>query len=113
MNQIPNEEWIFSLTWRHKSQVILKLGVLPVCLDLFIKYEWHSFLHNIVESMVGTVLSGENKALKMSLFKEGNLLGRIIDATRHNDDAVTQGKNCRKGYMGQLRLIASESSPAH
>jgi len=34
-------------------------------------------------------------------------LTRIIDAHKHNDEALNQPKSCRKGYMGQLRLISN------
>lgn len=87
---------------------MLKLGVLPLCLDLFVQFEWHSFLHNIVQSIIDSILSGDNRRLKESLFAECDILGRIVEATKRNDGHVREKKSCRKGYMGQLRLIASE-----
>jgi len=49
----------------------------------------------------------QNKEIKESLFTDGALLTRIIDAHKHNEEALKQPKSCRKGYMGQLRLISN------
>jgi len=86
---------------------MIELGVLPTVLDLFFKYEWHNFLHNLVKNLLEIVITGENKAIKESLFTDGKILTRIIDAHKHNDEALEQPKSCRKGYMGQLRLISN------
>jgi len=53
------------------------------------------------------VLKSQNKDIKESLFTDGALLTRIIDAHKHNEEALKQPKSCRKGYMGQLRLISN------
>mmetsp|Transcript_2494 Transcript_2494/g.3963 ORF Transcript_2494/g.3963 Transcript_2494/m.3963 type:complete len:603 (-) Transcript_2494:38-1846(-) len=86
---------------------MIELGVLTTVLDLFFKYEWHNFLHNLVKNLLEIVIMGENKAIKESLFTDGKILTRIIDAHKHNDEALNQPKSCRKGYMGQLRLISN------
>jgi hypothetical protein len=36
-----------------------ELRVLPTVLDLFFKYEWHNFLHNLVKSLLDIVITGE------------------------------------------------------
>jgi len=36
-----------------------ELRVLPTVLDLFFKYEWHNFLHNLVKSLLDMVITGE------------------------------------------------------
>jgi hypothetical protein len=132
---------------------MIELGVLPTVLDLFFKYEWHNFLHNLTNNLIqskfpvsfpclhgaaGTlcesallpctrraalcalwpgsddrtcaaaaIITGENRAIKESLFTDGKILTRIIDAHGANDEALKQPKSCRKGYMGQLRLISN------
>lgn len=86
---------------------MIELGVLPTVLDLFFKYEWHNFLHNLVKNLLEIVITGENRAIKESLFTDGTILTRIIDAHKHNDEDLKQPKSCRKGYMGQLRLISN------
>ena len=52
-------------------------------------------------------MNSQNKDIKESLFTDGALLTRIIDAHKHNVEALKQPKSCRKGYMGQLRLISN------
>ena len=42
-----------------------------------------------------------------SLLTDGRILTRIIQAHKDNDEALKQPKSCRKGYMGQLRLISN------
>jgi hypothetical protein len=42
-----------------------------------------------------------------SLLTDGRLLTRIVQAHKDNDEALKQPKSCRKGYMGQLRLISN------
>lgn len=42
-----------------------------------------------------------------SLLTDGQMLTRIIAAHKDNDEALKQPKSCRKGYMGQLRLISN------
>lgn len=86
---------------------MIRLQVLPLCLDLFFKYEWHSFLHNLVKNTLHMIIEGGSQALKRSLFTDGALLNRIVDAHKRNDEAVKQPKSCRKGYMGQLRLVSN------
>mmetsp|Transcript_67685 Transcript_67685/g.180946 ORF Transcript_67685/g.180946 Transcript_67685/m.180946 type:complete len:611 (+) Transcript_67685:329-2161(+) len=86
---------------------VIRLKMLPVCLDLFFRYEWHSFLHNLVKNLLFMILEGESKALKQSLFTDCTLLERIVDAHKLNDEALKQPKSCRKGYMGQLRLVSN------
>ena len=38
---------------------MIELGVLPTVLDLFFKYEWHNFLHNLVKNLLEIVITGE------------------------------------------------------
>jgi hypothetical protein len=85
------------------------LKVLPAVLDIFFKYEWHNLLHNLVYKMLEPVIMAEvpsAQQLKRSLLEDGKLLSRIIQAHADNDEHVKQPKATRKGYMGQLRLLA-------
>jgi len=86
---------------------MIELSVLPTVLDLFFKYEWHNLLHNLVKSLLEIIITGENRAMSESLLTDANMLARIIDAHKDNDEAVKQPKSCRKGYMGQLRQISN------
>ncbi|KAJ1470763.1 SIT4 phosphatase-associated protein-domain-containing protein [Baffinella frigidus] len=90
------------------DKVMIELGVLPTCLDLFFKYEWHNFLHNLVKKVVEIVVKGENEELQRTLFSgEAKLLERIMDAHHRNEEECKQAKATRKGYMGQLREMAN------
>mmetsp|Transcript_15148 Transcript_15148/g.36977 ORF Transcript_15148/g.36977 Transcript_15148/m.36977 type:complete len:611 (+) Transcript_15148:93-1925(+) len=86
---------------------MVELRVLPAVLNLLFKYEWHTFLHNLVRGVVDEVLTGGSEPFKVSLFRDGEILERIIDAHAANDEHAKQPKACRKGYMGQLRLISN------
>jgi len=86
---------------------MISLKVMSTVLDLFFQYEWHNFLHNLVKSLVEMVVKGENEAFKRSLFTDADILQRIVDAHHKNEEAMKLPKACRKGYMGQLRLIAN------
>ena len=88
---------------------LASLKVLPAVLDIFFKYEWHNLLHNLVCKMLEPVIAAEapsGQRLKHSLLEDGKLLPRIIKAHADNDEHVKQPKQTRKGYMGQLRLLA-------
>jgi len=109
-NRLKILEVLYALVSLRSAEVeakIIELRVLPTVLDLFFKYEWHNFLHNLVKNLLEIVITGENKEIKESLFTDGALLTRIIDAHKHNEEALKQPKSCRKGYMGQLRLISN------
>ena len=38
---------------------MIELGVLPTVLDLFFKYEWNNFLHNLVKNLLEIIITGE------------------------------------------------------
>ena len=38
---------------------MIELSLLPTVLDLFFKYEWHNFLHNLVKNLLEIVITGE------------------------------------------------------
>jgi len=86
------------------------LKVLPAVLDMFFKYAWHNLLHNLVRKMLEPVIlaepSAESSVLKQSLLEDGRLLSRIVEAHADNDEHVKQPKATRKGYMGQVRVLA-------
>jgi len=86
------------------------LKVLPAVLDMFFKYAWHNLLHNLVRKMLEPVIlaepSAESSMLKQSLLEDGRLLSRIVEAHADNDEHVKQPKATRKGYMGQVRVLA-------
>ena len=48
--------------------VCAELRVLPTVLDLFFKYEWHNFLHNLVKNLFDIVITGEVLAHSAALW---------------------------------------------
>lgn len=109
-NRLKILEVIYSLISLKNEEVdakMIELGVLPTVLDLFFKYEWHNFLHNLVKNLFEVIITGGSRAIKEAIFIDGKILTRIIDAHRANDEALKQPKSCLRGYMGQLRLISN------
>ena len=109
-NRLKILEVIYSLISLKNEEVdakMIELGVLPTVLDLFFKYEWHNFLHNLVKNLFEVIITGGSRAIKEAIFIDGKILTRIIDAHKANDEALKQPKSCRRGYMGQLRLISN------
>eukprot|EP00282_Hemiselmis_andersenii_P023543 CAMPEP_0172010284 /NCGR_PEP_ID=MMETSP1041-20130122/7652_1 /TAXON_ID=464988 /ORGANISM="Hemiselmis andersenii, Strain CCMP439" /LENGTH=551 /DNA_ID=CAMNT_0012664643 /DNA_START=95 /DNA_END=1747 /DNA_ORIENTATION=+ len=100
-------EGLLKMKNRECEDKMREMGAMPVVMDLFFKYEWHTFLHNLVQRLIEDMLQGGNEDLKRSLFTDGELLDRIISAHARNDEWVKEPKRSRLGYMGQLRNIAN------
>ena len=105
-------------------------NLMQLCLDTFFKFEWNNMLHRIVMgALIAIVERGQNEpapageewkadgeaasahggvvALCRSLFVEYNLLDRILQAYRENDEYAKQPKGCQKGYMGFLHHVCN------
>ncbi|ANB14748.1 Sap190p [Sugiyamaella lignohabitans] len=81
-------------------------------LEMFFKFPWNNFLHNVVFDIVQQILNGPiqegyNKFLAIDLFGEGRLTQVIYEGhaacEQHERDHKT-----RLGYMGHLTLISEE-----
>mmetsp|Transcript_18562 Transcript_18562/g.45586 ORF Transcript_18562/g.45586 Transcript_18562/m.45586 type:complete len:649 (-) Transcript_18562:1451-3397(-) len=84
---------------------IVQSKVLPICLDLFFKYEWCNLLHNTVKQMLDAVLTVGGTEIKKCLFTDCDLLGRIMKTFEHEEG---QTKVPTRGYMGHLRLLSNK-----
>lgn len=88
------------------SQVITHI------LEMFFKFPWNNFLHNVVFDIVQQVLNGPmaegyNRYLAIDLFQSGRLTYLICEG--HENCAKYEEKTkCRLGYMGHLTLISEE-----
>ncbi|EKX54521.1 hypothetical protein GUITHDRAFT_99998 [Guillardia theta CCMP2712] len=103
-------EMIYALVQLKEEEINMKLvslNVISSCLDLFLKYEWHNFLHNLVRRILETIIISNHDKIKQSLFEDSKILDRIMEAHVKNDEALKQPKSTRKGYMGHLRLISN------
>lgn len=81
-------------------------------LDMFFKFPWNNFLHNVVFDIVQQILNahmdvGFNKFLAVDLFDRCHITDLIVDG--HNSCLKYEEENgLRLGYMGHLTLIAEE-----
>ncbi|KAL0946479.1 hypothetical protein HGRIS_012696 [Hohenbuehelia grisea] len=92
---------------------LLDVGILSTLLDLFFEYPWNNFLHSAVydllhQILTGHVDSGVNRELAVSLFRDAQVMQRIVDGQRRNDSECSKPKGVRLGYMGHLTLISED-----
>jgi hypothetical protein len=97
---------LFMTNYQCIDAELMRLNVLSICLELFFSYPWNNFLHSIVESIVQGVLESENEELKISLLKDGNLLQRIVDASKQNEEECAKPRGIRRGFMGHITSIS-------
>lgn len=60
--------------------------------DLFFEFPLNNFLHNVVYDLLHQILTGRvdkglNRKLVKSLFRDSQILQRVIDGQRLNDEA--------------------------
>ncbi|CDO96057.1 unnamed protein product [Kluyveromyces dobzhanskii CBS 2104] len=86
--------------------------IITTILDMFFRFPWNNFLHNVVFDIVqqifnGPLKSGYNKFLLADLFSSAHITEVIMegDSKCLNYEKET---GIRLGYMGHLTLIAEE-----
>ena len=87
--------------------------VLPDTIDLFFRFPWNNFLHNVIYDILqqvfhGSMEHGYNRHLASDAFINGQLVSRIIQSQTMADVTDSGSKTVRLGYMGHLTLIAEE-----
>lgn len=92
----------------------LEHRVIPQLFELFLRYPWNNFLHNVVYDVVQQLFNGDmeknaNRELTISVFEQGRLIENIIEGARRNAESSRQPRRVRLGYMGHLNLIAEET----
>ena len=97
---------------RLKKQ-FLDQGVVPLLLELFLKFPWNNFLHNVVYDIIQQLFSGAmdasvNRNLTIATFNDAHLVDVLLDGWRRNQESSKQPARVRLGYMGHLNLIADE-----
>lgn len=86
--------------------------IIITILEMFFKFPWNNFLHNVVFDIVQQILNahmdvGFNKFLAIDLFDRCQITNLIING--HNNCLKYETENgLRLGYMGHLTLIAEE-----
>ncbi|KAF7298318.1 hypothetical protein MKEN_01356300 [Mycena kentingensis (nom. inval.)] len=91
----------------------IELNVASTLLDLFFEFPWNNFLHSSVYDLVhqiltGTVDGGLGRELAISVFRDAQLMRRIVEGQRMNDTECAKPKSVRLGFMGHLTLIAED-----
>lgn len=86
--------------------------VIVTILNMFMKFPWNNFLHNVVFDIVQQILNGPmgdgfNRFLAINLFDQGQLTQLIVDGQKRCDEYETE-HGTRIGYMGHLTLISEE-----
>ncbi|SCV03376.1 LAMI_0H07668g1_1 [Lachancea mirantina] len=86
--------------------------IITTILQMFFKFPWNNFLHNVVFDIVqqifnGPLKNGFNRFLIGSLFAEAHITEMIIEGDKKCEDFDNE-TGLRLGYMGHLTLIAEE-----
>jgi len=103
---------ILRTKYRSIDEILVKLDVFTVCLDLFFSYPLNNFLHHVVQQKIIIVLEGYNDDLIVSLFERGNLLSRIVQADQMNRAELAKPGWKRRSYMGFITVIAQQIETA-
>ncbi|KAK9357076.1 SIT4 phosphatase-associated protein-domain-containing protein [Lipomyces doorenjongii] len=91
---------------------LIKYRVVSTIIDLFFRFPWNNFLHNVVFDIIqqifnGPVDRGYNRYLAIELFKTDHITDQIVAGTKaSNEHELTT--RMRLGYMGHLTLISEE-----
>lgn len=110
-SQIPSEPFEPVIGDYLKMQ-FMNHHVISTILELFFRFPWNNFLHNVVYDVVQQVFNGPmdrgyNRVLAIDVFAQGKLCEKIVAGQKASDDHVS-GDGVRLGYMGHLTLIAEE-----
>ncbi|PIA37367.1 hypothetical protein AQUCO_03000157v1 [Aquilegia coerulea] len=93
------------------------VGAIQRILDLFFEYPFHSALHHLVESIITTCLESKNSFIVDHLFKECNLVGKILQTDRHcilsgdsNQPTIStsQRQAPRAGNLGHITRMCNK-----
>lgn len=87
-------------------------NIITTILDMFFRFPWNNFLHNVVFDIVqqifnGPLKSGYNKFLLADLFSSAHITDVIMEGDRKCLEYEKE-TGIRLGYMGHLTLIAEE-----
>ncbi|KAG7191463.1 uncharacterized protein KQ657_003139 [Scheffersomyces spartinae] len=97
----------------HLKIALYDTQIVSNILEMFFKFQWNNFLHNVVFDIVQQVLNGSmdigfNKFLAIDLFDSGEITEKIVRGQQLCADYEQTHNGLRLGYMGHLTLIAEE-----
>lgn len=86
--------------------------IITTILNMFFRFSWNNFLHNVVFDIVqqifnGPLKTGYNRFLLADLLVQANITKLIMDGDKKCADYEKE-TGLRLGYMGHLTLIAEE-----
>ncbi|KAL6561919.1 hypothetical protein OROGR_002926 [Orobanche gracilis] len=96
---------------------LIFLGALKRILELFFEYPYNNFLHYHVEHIVTSCLESKNPQFVEHLFRDCNLIGRILEAEKNftlsidvnKPTIAADGKSSHRiGNIGHLTRIANK-----
>lgn len=96
------------------KKAFIDLKIIPACLDLFFRFPWNNFLHNVVYDLIQQIFNGKleeglNRDLCLAAFtQDGGLINRVLAAVKENGEVVKTKNGVRLGHMGHLTLISEE-----
>ncbi|KAH9505634.1 Serine/threonine-protein phosphatase 6 regulatory subunit 3 [Bulinus truncatus] len=100
----------------HEVNVELaSLGTIQTLLNLYFKYEWNNFLHTQLEQCLLIILNNNpievdgkhEHPLLIQLFKDFNLIQRLLNEWEANDQQQNAPSGKRRGFMGHLTKMAN------
>jgi hypothetical protein len=80
---------LFRTNLKCVDEVVLNLGVLNACLDLFFSYPWNNFLHAAVEQMVAHIFRSPEASVKVAVLTSCKILDRIVAAGSNYELSAT------------------------
>lgn len=97
----------------HLKIALYDTQIVSNVLEMFFKFQWNNFLHNVVFDIVQQVLNGSmdigfNKFLAIDLFHSGEITEKIVRGQELCAEYEQTHNGLRLGYMGHLTLIAEE-----
>ena len=96
------------------KRAFIDLQIVPAVLDLFFRFPWNNFLHNVVYDLIQQIFNGKleiglNRELCLAVFtQQGGLIDRLLSAVEQNSGIIAQPNGVRLGHMGHLTLISEE-----
>uniref|UniRef100_A0A2C9JCE6 Uncharacterized protein n=1 Tax=Biomphalaria glabrata TaxID=6526 RepID=A0A2C9JCE6_BIOGL len=94
---------------------LTSLGTIQTLLNLYFKYEWNNFLHTQLEQCLLIILNNNpievdgkhEHPLLIQLFKDYNLIQRLLNEWEANDQQQNAPSGKRRGFMGHLTKMAN------
>ncbi|KAK9238379.1 SIT4 phosphatase-associated protein-domain-containing protein [Lipomyces kononenkoae] len=91
---------------------LIHCRVVSTIIDLFFRFPWNNFLHNVVFDIIQQIFNGPidrdyNRLLAIELFRTDHITDQIVAGTKTSNDHEL-ATHMRLGYMGHLTLISEE-----